>query len=272
MKMFLVAPIVLILIACIIWYLVKPDPWKPEGETYRRDIFLLIDQTPSISEEEFGLLKDLALKKIIKHLGPGDRLSCFSVDVEFTEADDLIFEAAGELPKLPDNYPVEETDPWPERARLDLARRWASFEPIRADWVEKITALELLPPTKSSDYFPAIEYLGGLMTTRCKAAECWLIVLGDLKHEPLSDLESMADDLATPSLFTGVKARLVSPYGTNSDAEQKKIEGAWEKFFPHPDDQDHLFNSLVGFSGLPETSAPRPESLAKNPTEPQGGP
>jgi len=231
MKTLILAILLITATSGLFWILIRPGPWEPEQETYRRDIFLLIDQTPSNSKEEFAKLKNLSLRKIIQRLGPGDRLFCARIDTDFTEADDLVFEATGELPMLPQNYPNTEVDRWPERARLDLARRWELFEPIRANWTERITALELLPHTESSDYFAAIRYLGELVAARGNAEERWLIVLGDLKHEPQTDLEPLADDRATQRLFTGVKVRLVSPYGTNTDQEQEILEASWKKLF-----------------------------------------
>lgn len=238
-------------------------PFNPGREVYLRDVYLVIDQTLSMERGQRKEAREVLRDEIIRSLGLGDRAFCYRISSDFTESGDRVFASNRRLPKVPENVPSAALIKLPREWKQALLERWEVFSAEREAWLQQVEALQA-PGGKHSDYLGTLEAIARRINDPGDphlAGEKWLIVIGDLKHEPL---------LAVPPpplghekrAFAGVNIYLVEPGGIYSRNEQQSIENFWKQYFAARGANLVTFVSFDGFSGrFPANPVPEPARL-----------
>lgn len=237
--------------------------FTPGAEIYLRDVYVVIDQTLSMAQGQRREARDMLKEEILREMGPGDRIFCYRIGSDFRESSDRVFASSRDLPKIYENVTAVAPADLPEAFKSDLRARWERFSLERAGWLERLDNLDA-PPGNYSDYLGTLEEIARRINSAADpnlGREKWLIVLGDLKHEPV---------LAAPPVpggnekrqFDGVHIHMVYPGGIHQRAEQERIERFWKQFFAARGAKTINFISYDGFIGhFPRHQAPGPEAL-----------
>ncbi|MCK6620774.1 MAG: hypothetical protein HUU32_08570 [Calditrichaceae bacterium] len=237
----------------------------PGREVYLRDVYLVIDQTLSMERGQRKEAKDVLRDEIIRSLGLGDRAFCYRISADFTETGDRVFASNRRLPKVPENVPSAPLEKLPPGLKGELLERWNAFSAERDAWLERVEAVQA-PGGKYSDYLGTLEAIGRRINDPGDphlAGEKWLIVIGDLKHEPAPAV-SPPPAQHEKRAFAGVNIYLVEPGGIYAREDQQAIEAFWKKYFAARGGNAVAFVSFDGFSGrFPGNSAPDPSRLGR---------
>lgn len=242
-------------------------PFNPGREVYLRDVYLIIDQTLSMERGQRKEAKDVLREEIIRSLGLGDRAFCYRISSDFTESGDRVFASNRRLPKAPENVPAAALAKLPPELKQALLERWDVFSAEREAWLERVEAVQA-PGGKYSDYLGTLEAIARRINDPGDphlAGEKWLIVIGDLKHEPV--LAVPPPPLAHEKrAFAGVNIYLVEPGGIYSRNDQQTIETFWKQYFAARGANTVTFVSFDGFSGrFPGSPVPEPARLRASP-------
>ena len=222
----------------------------PGESVYLRDIYIVADQTLSMQHNQRREAKGIIQEEILDVLGAGDRAFCYRIGDNFTESNDRVFGSSRRLPKVPLNLVNLNSQEMPDDMKLLLAEAGRTFAQERRQWKDH---LELLasPSNRYSDYLGTISEIGRRVNDVNDpnlARERTLIVVGDLKHEPVMDAPPppTRDERRQ---FSNVRISMVYPGGMFSDAEQREIETFWKKYFAARGNQNIQFISFDGFVG-----------------------
>lgn len=237
----------------------------PGEELYLRDVYVVIDQTLSMQQGQRKEAKDILRDEVIHSLGLGDRIFCYRISSDFNESSDRIIASNRAQPKVPNNVAGISPEVLPNDLVHNLLERWNIFSGERDTWLQNLESLQI-PHGRYSDYLGTLNEIGRRIndaTNPNLAAEKWLIVIGDLRHEPV---------LSTPPPperqdkrdFDGVNIQMVYPGGIHSQAEQNRIETFWKQYFSARSANQVTFTSFDGFTGrFPENTIPHPAALKK---------
>jgi len=231
----------------------------PGEDVYKRDIYVVIDQTYSMKEGQRLEAKDILRDEVLDVMGPGDRISCYRIASDFQESRDRVFISGRRLPKVPQNVPGMAKAELPESIQQQLTSRWQSYDQQRNVW---ISSLQSLDPQRGgySDYLGTVNEIGRRITNDSDpnlASEKWLLLIGDLKHEPvLAAVPAPQKD--EKRRYANVNVQLVYPGGIHDAQEQKRIEAFWRAYFAARGNKRIEISSYDGFIGrFPETRVVR---------------
>lgn len=235
----------------------------PGNEIYLRDVYVVIDQTLSMGQGERMEAREMLKTEILKGVGPGDRVSCYRIASNFKESNDRVFASTRYLPKVFENVTTVGSSELPAGVKADLVNRWRNYDREKDDWVEQLDNLNQ-PHGNYSDYLGVLAEVGRRINNSADpnlAGEKWLVMIGDLKHEPVSS-DPPAPKGNEKRQYSGVHINLVYPGGLHPRAEQDRIERFWKKYFTARGGKAINFISYDGFTGrFPDTTIPRPMSL-----------
>lgn len=241
----------------------------PAGEDiYLRDVYLLVDQTRSLNEQERQAVKELVTREILPAAGVGDRIFCYRIGSRFDEIADRVFVSPRGIPKLPANvldYPLKRFKP---EVHQGLRESWQRFETEREKWHQALAALEP-QDGRYSDYLGTLNVIGQRFNDqddRNQAREQWLIMIGDLKHDS-RDSRSLSQVQPSTSQekrrFKQATVFLVYPGGTNTSQEQQELEIFWRRYFQNRGNRRIQIVSFDKFIGrFPKSPAPPVADLA----------
>ncbi len=222
----------------------------PGESVYLRDVYIVADQTLSMQHNQRREAKGIIREEILDVLGAGDRAFCYRIGDNFTESNDRVFGSSRRLPKVPVNLAGIDDQEMPDEMRSLLTEAHRNFDAERRQWKDR---LELLasPSNRYSDYLGTISEIGRRINDAMDpnlARERSLIVVGDLKHEPVLDTPPppTRDERRQ---FSNVRISMVYPGGMFSDVEQRQIEAFWKKYFAARGNQYIQFISFDGFVG-----------------------
>jgi hypothetical protein len=237
----------------------------PGEEVYLRDIYVVIDQTLSMQLGQRKEAKDILRDEVIRSLGLGDRVFCYRISSDFRESSDRVFASKRHQPKVPDNLAGADPEALPAELVSSLIQRWQSFSLERDAWIQHLETLH--PPRGNySDYTGTLDEISRRISDAGDpnlAQEKWLLVIGDLKQEPVPG-NPPAAGRHEKRAFSGVNIYMVYPGGIHSAAQQKEIETFWTKYFSTRGASRVNFMSFDGFTGrFPENATPREEMLRK---------
>lgn len=232
----------------------------PGDPQYLRDIYVVIDQTLSMGAGQRKEAKDVLQGEVLDVLGPGDRVSCYRISSNFNESADRVFAASRRLPKVPENVPGVSPEVLPDDLLQQLRNGWQTFSIERNNWISRMNSVS--PPGGNfSDYLGALTAISERINDRADpnlAAEKWLLVIGDLKHEPVFS-QPPAPRQDEKRRFARVNIYLIYPGGIHDTEEQQRIENGWRKYFTARGASKVNFISFDGFVGrFPETRVPGP--------------
>ena len=237
--------------------------FTPGAEIYLRDVYVVIDQTLSMAQGQRREARDMLKEEILREMGPGDRIFCYRIGSDFRESSDRVFTSSRDLPKIYENITAVAPADLPEAFKSDLLVRWDRFSRERSGWIERLDNLDS-PQGNYSDYLGTLEEIARRINSPADpnlGREKWLIVLGDLKHEPV---------LSSPPVpggnekhqFHEVHIHMVYPGGIHQRSEQERIERFWKQFFTARGAKTVNFISYDGFIGhFPRHQVPGPEKL-----------
>lgn len=232
-------------------------------DIYLRDVYIVIDQTLSMAGGQRREAKDILKEEVLNVLGLGDRAFCYRIASDFKEQNDRVFNSPRSLPKVPENVPGASVAEFPEHLKSMLVARWMDFKSERDHWLENLEVVGA-QGERYSDYLGTLEEIGRRINNSADpnlAQEKWLIIIGDLKHEPIMK-EPPLPAREEKRSFAGVKVELVHPGGMFSPQEQQRIESFWRKYFSARGNQDIHFISYDGFIGrFPASKVPNPAAF-----------
>ena len=238
----------------------------PGEEIYLRDVYVIIDQTFSMGKGQRKEAKEILEEEIIRSMGLGDRISCYRIASNFTETKDRVFTSSRHLPKIYNNVEGVSADIFPGTLKSDLIRRWQIFSGERDNWLANLNNLDY-PGGNYSDYLGTTDEIGRQVSGSSAAnspREKWLIVIGDLKHEPISK-HPPAPQHEERRQFADVTVFMIYPGGIHTKKEQLRIETFWKEYFAARGNRKVNFISFDGFTGrFPENRIPGPGELALN--------
>jgi|GEM_PF-5433028 len=231
----------------------------PGEDVYTRDIYVVIDQTYSMQEGQRLEAKDILRDEVLSVLGPGDRISCYQIASDFQESRDRVFVSSRRVPKIPVNVPGTSKSDLPEALQQELSQRWQNYDRERDRWTSRLDGLQ---PQRGgySDYLGTVEEIGRRITNDSDpnlAAEKWLLLIGDLKHEPVLG-NPPAPKRHEKRRFANVNVQLVYPGGVHPAQEQQRIEAFWQEYFSARGNKRIEISSYDGFIGrFPEVELVR---------------
>ena len=153
---------------------------------------------------------------------------------------------------LPQVAPAEL--PVPEKTELN--RRWQQFSQERNSWENRLDNLDT-PRGNYSDYLGTVTEISKRINNASDpnlAAEKWLVVIGDLKHEPILKQAPSPKGNQKRS-FSDVNVFMVYPGGIHPKTEQERIEKFWRQYFTARGCRQVSFSSYDGFTGVFPASA-----------------
>lgn len=227
---------------------------------YLRDIYVVIDQTLSMASNQRREAKMVANEEILSVMGLGDRAFCYRIADKFQESNDRVFSSPRNLPRVWQNIAGMPLAEIPEDFTSRLQSAWTRFDQQRQTWRRHLDSLDA-PRNRFSDYLGTISDIGRRITDGDDphlAENKWLVVIGDLKHEPVPD----APPAPTPAerrQFSSVEIYLVHPGGVFDQREQQRIDQFWQRFFAargNPRINILTFDAFIG--RFPASSVPRP--------------
>lgn len=237
----------------------------PGEEVYLRDLYVVIDQTLSMQQGQRKEAKDILRDEVIHSLGLGDRIFCYRVSSDFNESSDRVIASHRSQPKVPSNVAGISPEVLPNDLVNVLIDRWNLFSGERDIWLQNLEALQI-PRGQYSDYLGTLNEIGRRINDISNpnlAAEKWLIVIGDLKHEPILN-SPPPPDREGKHAFGGINIQMVYPGGIHVQEEQSRIETFWKKYFSARGASQVTFTSFDGFTGrFPENTVPRQAALKK---------
>lgn len=219
----------------------------PENRSKFAEVFVCLDGTPSIREENFEAAKRVVAEQIVPALGIGDVFVAYSIRSDVG------------LPSIISGSTHEEQFPQPppaERARmLDvLARNGAGSQggPVDDETYELLRelrpalhkaqsvrdghtarVLEMPRPPKGSNdtnITCLLNEIGGRLRARSDSrSDKFLFILSDLREDP-GGLRSCSLDKNSMDAFNDVHIVLIYPYNSNQ-AQWDKVRAYWKKFF-----------------------------------------
>lgn len=235
----------------------------PGKEVYLRDVYVIIDQTLSMGEGQRQEAKSLLKQEVLKGVGPGDRVACYRIASNFQETNDRVFSSSRHLPKVFENVVNVNSAELPSGVKADLMNRWQNYYQEKQDWLNDLDNLDQ-PAGNYSDYLGALAEINRRINSPADpnlAAEKWLIMIGDLKHEPVF-AEPPAPKGNERRQYINVNIHLVYPGGIHPPQEQERIEAFWRKYFSARGGKRVNFISYDGFTGrFPRTPIPLPMML-----------
>lgn len=235
----------------------------PGNEIYTRDVYVVIDQTLSMGQGERLEAREMLKTEILKGVGPGDRVSCYRIASNFKESNDRVFSSTRYLPKVFENVANTSNSALPAGVKADLANRWQTYNREKNSWIERLDNLDQ-PGGNYSDYLGVLAEVGRRINNSADpnlARDKWLVMIGDLKHEPVPDEPPVAKGNEKRQ-YSGVSINLVYPGGLHPPVEQDRIERFWKKYFTARGGKAINFISYDGFTGrFPNTTVPQPISL-----------
>lgn len=235
----------------------------PGEEVYLRDVYVVIDQTLSMQQGQRKEAKDILRDEVIRSLGLGDRIYCYRISSDFNESSDRVIASNRSQPKVPGNVPGVSPEALPNDLVYTLLERWNVFSGERDTWLQNLETLQI-PRGRYSDYLGTLNEIGRRINDTSNpnlAAEKWLIVIGDLKHEPVLN-NPPPPERGDKRAFEGVNIQMVYPGGIHPRAEQSRIETFWKKYFSARGANQVTFTSFDGFTGrFPENTMPTQAEL-----------
>jgi hypothetical protein len=272
--------IALALVVAIGWrvsVLFTPNPpVLAEHLVNARELILLIDITKSLNDggqaDTFQDMKRYAVNKVLPNVGPGDRVSCYTIATTFVEAKNRVFEK--ELPPVPE-WLLSDASPHREtRPVIDFAGLWAPVEralsPTGDGWALKISTLNQ-EQRGHTDYLGAFRYLSDRLNSpehRKTVSHTFVLVLGDLLQDPTPDpfeppLANETERLA----FSGVHIALVVPFRSKEAPgvkNREEVQAYWNNWFTNRG------ATTLQFATLDTTPLPFPESFVPRTLQSQG--
>ena len=231
----------------------------PGEDVYTRDIYVVIDQTYSMQEDQRMEAKDILLDEVLSVLGPGDRISCYQIASDFQESRDRVFVSSRRVPKIPVNVPGISKSELPEPIQQNLTESWQRLARERDRWTSRLNSLQ---PQRGgySDYLGTVNEIGRRITNDSDpnlAAEKWLLLIGYLKHEPIL-AKAPTPKREEKRRYANVNVQLVYPGGVHSTQEQQRIETFWREYFAARGNKRIEISSYDGFIGrFPEVQVVR---------------
>ena len=230
----------------------------PGENVYLRDIYVIIDQTLSMADGQRQEARDVLRNEILSVMGPGDRIFCYRISSDYSESGDRVFSSSRHLPKVPMHVAGMPVKDLPDHWREEINRRWEHFESEKKNWEDRLENLQ--PPGGNySDYLGTLDDIGRRISDQSDpnlAAERWLVMIGDLKHEPVMP----APPKPSPNqhrLYSGVTVQMVYPGGFHEPGEWDEIVRFWQRYFIDRGARQVQFSSFDAFVGrFPETVVP----------------
>jgi hypothetical protein len=262
------------LIAGVLWlfYKISRTPPAPDMPVFARDIFVFLDTTESPNHagnaQWFQDAKDLIVRKILPDIGPGDRIFCYTIATDFVESRNRIF--LGVMPQVPESLVAEHPSIPGTVAPEEIAKLWEPVEralsPTGDGWPLKVGAVRQ-QKGGFSDYIGAFSYVVDRLESveRGSATENYLIVLGDLRHEPVPVPFEPPDPTEQDKLvFKGIHIKLITPFidATVRNPKQpsrQKVQTFWSTYFADRG------NHGVEFLHLDTPDPPLPPSRVRRP-------
>lgn len=235
----------------------------PGREVYLRDVYVVIDQTLSMEQGQRKEAKDVLREEVIRSLGLGDRIFCYRISSDFSESSDRVFASNRHQPKVPNNLSGVSPEALPGELTQSLLQRWTVFSGERDTWLQNLETLQI-PRGQYSDYLGTLNEIARRVNDNSDpnlAGEKWLMVIGDLKHEPLLNTPPPADK-GEKRAFNGVHVYMIYPGGIHSREDHKRIEAFWNEYFSERGSGPVNFLSFDAFSGrFPENTSPTQAEL-----------
>jgi hypothetical protein len=269
----LVAMAMVLVIGWRVWIIMTPPPAVlTENLVSARELILLIDITKSLNDgkrtDTFKQMKDYAVNRVLPNIGPGDKVSCYTVATTFTESVNRVFEKA--LPLVPE--PLLSAAPRQRDGRppIDVARLWVPVEralsPTGDGWALSINAVRQ-EQHGHTDYLGAFQYLIERLNSpehRKAFSETFVLVLGDLIQDPMPKPFEPPPAAETERLaFSGVRVALVVPYRSKEAPRTKgreEVRDYWQKWFAGRGANNLQFATLAT-TPIPFPASPVPRSL-----------
>lgn len=250
-----------------VWIIMTPPPAVLiENMVSVRELILLIDITKSLNVGEqtdtFKQTKEYAVNRVLPNIGPGDKVSCYTVATTFNESVNRVFEKT--LPLIPDLLLLPVPRNMDGGAAIDMNKLWQPVEralsPTGDGWVLSINALRQ-EQHGHTDYLGAFQYLIERLNSpehRKTFRETFVVVLGDLVQDPMpKPFEPPPPSEAERLAFGGVRVVLVIPYRSKevpAAKSREEVRDYWQKWFA-----DRGANKLQ-FATLATTPLPFPAS------------
>lgn len=235
----------------------------PGEEVYLRDVYVIIDQTLSMQQGQRKEAKEILEEEIIHSMGLGDRISCYRIASNFTETNDRVFTSTRYLPRIYNNVSGVSTEIFSDNLKSELLRRWNLFASERQGWLHNLNNIDH-PRGIYSDYLGTLEEIGrriGANNQQGQSQETWLVVIGDLKHEPVLR-QPPAPQNGEKRQFADVNIFMIYPGGIHNKQEQIRIENFWKAYFAARGSREVNYISFDGFIGrFPANNVPAPGKL-----------
>lgn len=259
-----------IILTVLIIILISLRPTIPLGpDIYNRDIYILIDQTPSLSSMQKNEIKRKIQKEVIAISGLGDRVFCYQIGSKFDEISDRIFESERFLPKVPDNIIEHDLDKFSDASSLKkrLREDWRIFNQEKMKWSQSVDTISF-SGGRNSDYSGALNEIGRRLSNKDdphKAKDQWLILIGDLKHDVKKNVAITSTEIDSLQ-FVNTNIWLIYPAGVfKNEKEQASIENQWIAYFKARGNGAIKIKSLGGFNGaFLESSVPKLDVLGED--------
>jgi hypothetical protein len=252
-------------VVVVVWDFWK-RPVEPGPTVVRRQVWILIDPTDSMSPPELQQAKQIVRSKVLDMAGPGDSIYCYRILPHFSVVANHVFGDRA-LPGVPVNLLDPELAPRIEpEITTDLWKQVS--QTITSDWIPKLEALSVPvdaegKPLQGSGYLDALAYVAECAKQKEPGVQQrYLFVIGDLCQQPLAAPEAVPALAADQKeAFSDIEVRMVYPYRTREGSlfQADRLRKYWNDIFRHwgkePDSVQLMpFNGVTTL--LPQSSVP----------------
>ena len=219
----------------------------PGEPIYIREVYILLDTTKSMSEDDIQAAKEIIKSRIFTNLGPGDRVFAYGIGTGFIEGRDRIFGEKA-LPGVPRNVLDPQLVKRVPPDAIDDA--WSRVPESLLDWTRRLEAVNTKAEyLRFSSYFAAFSYLQTRIESQKDrdVLERRLIVIGDLYQDPLpKPFKPLQATAAEQYAFSDIEVQLVFPYQAvrKRPLQPGELRQFWKDYFAQRGNNHVLITSF----------------------------